>query len=95
MIMMGQYHNAKQGAVRYNGNLKVLYKLKTVTCGCLGWGSQIPILTAYLESEGFFTASVKLSSNSVQPLLRYYNLQTHSKVGTENLYLGNPSHLMT
>ena len=53
-VMMGQYHNAKQGAVRYNGNLKVLYKLKTVTCGCLGWGSQIPILTAYLESEGFF-----------------------------------------
>ena len=93
--MIGQYHNVKQGAVRYNGNLKVLYKLKTVTCGCLGWGCQIPILTAYLESEGFFTASVKLLSNSVQPLLRYYHLQTHSKVGMENLYLGNPSHLMT
>ena len=37
----------------------------------------------------------QLSSYSVQPLQRDYNTQTHIKVGMENLYLGNPSHLMT
>ena len=63
--------------------------------GCLGWGSHTSILTPYLESTGLFTPGVKFSSNSVHPLLRYYNIQAHSNVRTENLNLGNPSNLMT
>ena len=63
--------------------------------GYLGWGSHTPILTSYLKSAGFFTPGVKFSSKSVQPLQRYCNLQTRSKEGMENLYLGNPSYLMT
>ena len=53
------------------------------------------IHSSYLESAGLFTSGVKFSSNSVQPLQRYYNIQAHSNVGTENLNLGNPSNLMT
>ena len=63
--------------------------------GCLGWGSHTSILTPYLKSTGLFTPGVKFSSNSVQPLQRYYNIQAHCNVGTENLNLGNPSVLMT
>ena len=49
--------------------------LKVVWFGCLGhqlWHNIRPI-------------AVKISSHSVQPLLRYYIIQTGSKVGTENL----------
>ena len=65
--------------------------LKVVWVG----GSHTSILTPYLKSTGLFTPGVKFSSNSVQPLQRYYNIQAHSNVGTENLNLGNPSVLMT
>ena len=41
--------------------------------GCLVWG--------FLRAPG-----EQLSSYSVQPLQRDYSLQTHSKVGMENLY---------
>ena len=58
--------------------------------GCPGWVSQTYILTSYLGSIGLFTYSVKFSFNSVELLQRYYNIQTHSKIGMEN-----PSHLMT
>ena len=65
--------------------------LKVVRFG----GSRTSILTSYLESAGLFTPRVKFSSCSVKPLMRYYSIQTGSKVGTENHNLGNPSHLMT
>ena len=58
-------------------------------------GSRTSILTSHLESAGLFTSGVKFSSYSVKPLQRSYSTQTGSKVGTENLNLGNPSHLMT
>ena len=58
-------------------------------------GSHTSILTPYLKSTGLFTPGVKFSSNSVQLLQRYYNIQAHSNVGMENLNLGNPSNLMT
>ena len=45
-VMMGQYHNAKQGAVRYNGNLKVLYKLKN----CDLWLSGVGVSDTYSDS---------------------------------------------
>ena len=53
------------------------------------------ILNSYTEYRRLFTHSVKFSSNSVQPMQRYYNIQARSNVGTENLNLGNPSNLMT
>ena len=65
--------------------------LKVVWVG----GSNASILTSYLEFAGLFIPGVKFSSNSVQPLQRYYNIQTQSKLGMENLNLQNPSHLMT
>ena len=58
-------------------------------------GSHTSILTPYWKSTGLFTPDVKFSSHSVQPLQKYYNIQAHSNVGTENLNLGNPSVLMT
>ena len=66
-------------------------RLKVVWVG----GSHKSILTPYLKSTGLFTPGMKFSSNSVQPLQRYYNIQAHSNIGTENLNLGNPSVLMT
>mgnify|MGYP001801840276 CR=1 FL=1 len=68
-----------------------LISLKVVWFG----GSRTSILTSYLESAGLFTPGVKFSSYSVKPLPRYYNIQTGSKLVTENHDLGNPSHLMT
>ena len=72
-------------------NVGKLSHLKVVWVG----GSHTSILTPYLKSTGLFTPGVKFSTNSVQPLQRYYNIQGHCHVGTENLNLGNPSVLMT
>ena len=44
--------------------------LKVVWVG----GSHTSILTTYLKSTGLFTTGVKFSSNSIQPLQRYYNI---------------------
>ena len=63
--------------------------------GCLGWGSHTSILTPYMKSTGLLTPSVKFSSNSVQPLQRYYNIKAHSNASMENSKLGNASNLMT
>ena len=64
--------------------------------GCQVWGwSRTSIPTSYLKYAGLNTPGVKFSSYSVQPLPRYYGIQTGSKVGTANHNLGNPSHLMT
>ena len=66
--------------------------------GCLGvrWGgSPTSILTPYLKSARLFTPSVKFSSNYVQILQRYYDIQGQSNVGMENLNLGILSCLMT
>ena len=80
------------------GDLLVLSKRASVRAfikGCLGWGSHSSIMTSYLESTGLFIPGVKFSSNSIQPFQRYYNVQAQSKLGRENLNVGNPSHLMT
>ena len=41
-------------------------------------GSHTSILTSYLESTGLFTPGKKFSSNSVQPIQIYYNIQVQS-----------------
>ena len=56
-----------------NRTLHIAYALFK---GCLGWGPHISILTPYLKCTGPFTPGVKFSSNSVQALQRYYNIQT-------------------
>ena len=40
-----------------------------------GFWSHTSILTPYLKSTGLFTLGVNFSSNSVQALQRYYNIQ--------------------
>ena len=61
-----------------------------------GWagGSQTSILILFILGIYRAFSGVKLFSNSAQPIQRYCNLQTRSKVSMENLYFGNPSHLM-
>ena len=77
--------------IDYDSDMTIIITLKVFWVG----GSHTSILTPYLKSTGLFTPGVKFSSNSVQPLQRYYNIQAHCNVGTENLNLGNPSVLMT
>ena len=58
-------------------------------------GSHTSKLTSYLKSTWLLPLVWNFHQNSVQPLQRYYNIQAHSNVGTENLNFGNPSNLMT
>ena len=48
-------------------------------------GLGVSYIYSELESTVLFTSGVKNSSNSVQLLQRYYNIQTQSKLGTENI----------
>ena len=84
IVIFYQYHMMRQLSTAVSRS----------SCGG-GGGRQSSILTSFLKSTGLFTIGVKFASKSVQPLQRYCNLQMRSKEGMENLYLGNPSYLMT